>query len=229
MPARNLIRVECENSYYHIYNRGVDKMTIFADEQDYSVFLKYLKDALDSPPDISKIKESFTLKGYTFQGVPHQHKNFYKKVSLICYCLIQNHFHFILHQKDKQDIKNFMQAVITRYSMYFNKKYKRVGGLFQGTYKSILVDNENYLLHLSRYIHLNPSKYVSDLKSAHSSYAEYLGERNTSWVKPKIILSFFETAKLDFKKGTQTYKDFVEKAKINSKEILGKTCLEEHP
>ena len=68
MPARNLIRLESEDSYYHIYNRGVEKRTIFEDDQDYKVFLKYLKEYLSPPPDLSKIKESFTLQGYTFQG-----------------------------------------------------------------------------------------------------------------------------------------------------------------
>lgn len=225
MPAKNLIRTESENSYYHIYNRGVEKRIIFIDEQDYKVFLKYLKDYLSPLPDPSKIKKPFTLQGYTFQGVPHQVKNFYKKVKLIAYCLMPNHFHFILYQKNVHEIKNFMQSATTRYSMYFNKKYDRVGCLFQGTYKSVLINNEDYLLHLSRYIHLNPSENFDKLETAYSSYANYLGIRKTTWVKPQIILSFFENAKKDFLKNN-TYKKFVEDYQINPAENLGELTLE---
>ena len=186
MPAKNLIRIESDNGHYHVYNRGVEKRTIFEDEQDYKVFLSFLKEYLSPPQDISKIKKSFT-----FQGIPHQPKNFDGKIDLIAYCLMPNHFHFILFQKNKQNIQNFMQAITTRYSMYFNKKYERVGTLFQGTYKSVFIDNENYLLHLSRYIHLNPLEKVSKLDLAHSSYGDYLGIRKTQWVKPQIVMSFF--------------------------------------
>ncbi len=226
MPAKNLIRFECENGYYHIYNRGVDKRTIFQDEQDYKVFLKYLKEYLSPPMDLTKIKESFTLQGYTFQGIPHQPKNFYGKIDLIAYCLMPNHFHLELYQKNKQDIQNFMQSISTCYSMYFNKKYDRIGSLFQGTYKAVLIDNENYLLHLSRYIHLNPSEFTNDLEATYSSYSEFLGKRNTQWIKPEIILSYFDKAKDDFIKGVNTYKDFVEKYAVDSGEILGKFTLE---
>jgi putative transposase len=226
MPARNLIRFECENSYYHVYNRGVDKKEIFQDEQDYRVFLKYLKEYLSQPPDLSKIKETFTLQGYTFQGVPHQHKNFYEKIEIIAYCLMPNHFHLELHQKDKQDIQNFMQSISTRYSMYFNKKYERIGPLFQGTYKAVLINDENYLLHLSRYIHLNPSEFTDNLEAAYSSYPEFIGKRKTEWIKPEIVLSYFNKAKDDFIKGANTYQNFVEKYPIDSEKILGKITLE---
>lgn len=219
MPAKNLVRIDAENSYHHIYNRGVEKRVIFEDEQDYKVFLKYLKEYLSSPPELKDVVETFTLERGSFQGVPHQPKNYFGKVELLAYCLMPNHFHLLLHQITKGSIEKLMRSLQIRYSTYFNKKYKRVGSLFQGPYKSVLVDNENYLLHLSRYIHLNPSEYIKSLTGAYSSYADYLEIRNTTWVKPGIVLSFFNQAKNDFIK-TNTYKSFVETYNENSETIL---------
>jgi hypothetical protein len=119
-----------------------------------------------------------------------------------------------------------MQALSTRYSLYFNKKYGRVGSLFQGTYRAVLIENENYLLHLSRYIHTNPYEITKNLESAYSSYSEYLGKRETQWIKPKIVLDYFDKAKSDFIKGTNTYKNFVENYSLDSAKILGKSTLE---
>lgn len=110
--------------------------------------------------------------------------------------------------------------------MYFNKKYKRVGKLFQGHYKAVLVNDDNYLLHLSRYIHLNPAEFTNNLESAYSSYSEYLGKRKTSWIKPGNILSFFNNSSKDFMRGINTYKQFVENYSGSSEAVLGKIILE---
>ena len=126
-----------------------------------------------------------------------------------------------------QAIKEFMQSVCTRYSMYFNKKYKRTGALFQNRYKAVLVTEEPYLLHLTRYIHRNPRSFVEDLTTAYSSYAEYLGLRKTLWIKPQLVLSFFDTVKYPFLTQTNTYKSFVEDYKENSNEELGEIILED--
>lgn len=228
MPSRNIVKVYVKDGYYHIYNRGIEKRTIFKDEQDYKIFLKYIKESL-SPPSVPKdLIKTFNVQGatLTFKGYERQVKNFNNQIKLLAYCLMPNHFHFLIKQDDEKAISKFMQSLITRYSMYFNKKYNRVGKLFQGHYKAVLITDEAYLLHLSRYIHLNPSEYTNDLINAHSSYAEYLGKRNTSWVSTAEILSFFNNATKDFIKA-QTYKDFVEKSKIDSASILGKSTLED--
>ncbi|KKQ91876.1 MAG: hypothetical protein UT58_C0001G0009 [Microgenomates group bacterium GW2011_GWC1_39_7b] len=226
MPARNLIRFEGDDCYYHVYNRGVEKRIIFEDEQDYKVFLNYLKEYLSPPPDLSKITKTFTLQGFSFQGVPHQPKNYFEKVELLAYCLMPNHFHLFLHQKNEHDIEKFMRSLLTRYSMYFNKKYDRVGSLFQGPYKSAIVRDESYFLHLSRYIHLNPSEYTKDLVSAYSSYSEYLGLRKTPWIHPEKILFFFKQASKDFIQKENSYKNFVKNYKIDSTSILENLTLE---
>lgn len=237
MPARNIIKTYVAGGYYHIYNRGIEKRIIFEDEMDYKTFLKYLKEALSIPPESqsvlnpNKVKavtiHKTDLQGATLQEFVRPVINFSKTIDMIAYCLIPNHFHFIIKQNGDHDIKRFMQSVITRYSMYFNRKYDRVGKLFQGHYKGVLITNENYLLHLSRYIHLNPAEYISNLSKAYSSYAEYLGIRKTPWIKPDVILSYFKTVSRDFKEGINTYKGFVEGSKTDLKKILEDLTLED--
>lgn len=226
MPARNIVKTYVENGYYHVYNRGIEKRTIFEDEMDYKTFLKYLKEALSPPPNPKYLKVPVTLKGGTFKGVPRPVKNFDKKIELVAYCLMPNHFHLLIKQNDKDSIRGFMSSLLTRYSMYFNKKYERVGPLYQDRYKAVLVNEEPYLLHLSRYIHLNPSEYTKDLEGAYSSYSYYLGKMKADWVKSEMILSYFDKSTKDFLKGTNTYKNFVEKFNEDSRETLGGLILE---
>jgi putative transposase len=228
MPAKNLIKIDVENGYYHIYNRGVEKRIIFEDEQDYKVFLGYLKEHLSSPPETKDLLESFILRGTNFRGIPHIPKNYFQKVKLLAYCLMPNHFHLLIKQIEKGSMSKFMRSLATRYSMYFNKKYNRVGTLFQGIYKASMIENENYLLHLSRYIHLNPSEYFKDLTSAYSSYADYLEIRKTLWVDTNEVLSYFNKASSDFLISTNTYKDFVESYKTDNSSFLEGITLEEN-
>jgi hypothetical protein len=105
----------------------------------------------------------------------------------------------------------FMRSIATRYSMYFNKVNDRVGSLFQGIYKAVMIENENYLLHLSRYVHLNPKEYFDNLSESYSSYADYIGKKKTEWLNPHPVLDFFDKpVGPEFKK-FNNYKDFVEK------------------
>jgi putative transposase len=119
-----------------------------------------------------------------------------------------------------------MRSLITRYSMYFNKKHARVGHIFQGRYKAILIDNDRYLLHLSRYIHLNPSEYTADLTKAYSSYPEYLGLRKSDWIKPDIILNFFNNPTIPELTKINSYKSFIEEYKKDSAIVLRELTLE---
>lgn len=225
MPAKNIVKPYVENGFYHIYNRGVEKRDIFLDEQDYRVFLSYLKTALLPPLPINSI--NFTLKGSTFKGIPKQPKNFYGLIELVAYTLMPNHFHMLIQQHNSTSITTFMQSICTRYSMYINKKYKRVGALFQSIYKGALINDEPYLLHLTRYIHRNPLKISPDFNVHYSSYLDYLGMRNTPWIKPQIVLSFFDNVKHPFLKRTNTYKSFVEQYEGDGIDELGDLILEE--
>lgn len=206
MPAKNSIKIDKEDSYYHVYNRGVDKRTIFEDEQDYKVFLGYLKEYLSPQKELSELRVEFTLKGSTFKGIPRLVNNYFGQINLLAYCLMPNHFHLLIKQNDVGMMKNFMRSVSTRYSVYFNTKYARSGSLFQGIYKAVMISNENYLLHLSRYIHLNPLELTHNIEEAYSSYGDYVGLRNTSWLNKDDIQSYFSENIIN----KLSYKMFVE-------------------
>ncbi|MBI5619832.1 transposase [Candidatus Gottesmanbacteria bacterium] len=225
MPSRNIIKTYVKDGIYHVYNRGVEKRDIFLDAQDYRVFLNYLKVALTAP-DSGK-KKTFQVNATTFRGIPRPPKNFYGKIELLAYCLMPNHFHFLIRQRDTRTMKEFIQSIATRYAMYFNKKYKRVGSLLQGPYKAILVMEEAYLLHLSRYIHRNPTEHTQNLVNAYSSYGEYLGKRKTAWVKPDFLLSFFKKTTLPMLTSVTSYENFVESYKTDSESLLGYLTLED--
>jgi len=226
MASKNSIKPNLENAFYHAYNRGVEKRLIFQDDQDHKVFLSYLKEYLSPPPDPEKLLKSITFKDTVFKGIPRQPKNFHKRLELLSYCLMPNHFHLLVKQVAKTSMESFIHSLLLRYSMYFNKKYDRVGPLFQGRFKGVLIDNDSYLLHLTRYIHLNPSEYVKDLSAAYSSYAEYLGLRNTLWVKPDFILNFFNKTTLPEFIKVNSYRNFVENYEADSEALLGNAILE---
>lgn len=193
MAARNSVKTYVKDCFYHLYNRGVEKRNIFQDEQDFGVFCNYLKNYL-LPKDelgLQIIINSSDAKSSDKQKALKQLqlKNFNNRIQLHAYALLPNHFHLLVRQDNEIDIYNFMNALGTRYSGYFNRKYKRVGPLFQGVYKAVLVETDMQLLHLSRYIHLNPARYSKILLP--SSLNDYLGITNTAWVKTDYILNYF--------------------------------------
>lgn len=231
MPHRYSIKTYVENGYYHVYNRGVEKRVIFKDEQDYSVFLHLLKYYLS--PITEDVKHPLlNLTNIKFVR-PRPLANLAGEIDLVAYCLMPNHFHLLLKQINKDSMTKLLRRLTTTYSMYFNKRYDRVGYLFQGRYKAVLITNDAYLLHLSRYIHINPLELSKDMTRTHlvnypySSYAYFLGEKNAPWLNPKIILKFFENKKkLPFLLKYQTYKTFVEGGSENPKEILGDLVID---
>ena len=178
MPGRNVIKNYDDNGYYHIYNRGVEKREIFLDDQDYHVFLSYLKIYLSPVDDLEKVSPSKKLK------------NYYGEVELLCYCLMSNHYHMIIKQHSSTAIIGFIRCVSTKYAMYFNKKYKRSGHLFQGVYRAVTIDSEPQLVHLSRYIHLNPDP-AGLLQYPYSSLHNYLGKIKQTWINHEEIMSLF--------------------------------------
>ncbi len=216
MPARNIVKTYVTDGVYHIYNRGVEKRKIFLDEEDYIVFLALLKKYLSS-----KIKILDTINNKIIEKDNNKSMNL--EISVFCFCLMPNHFHLLVKQADKQkSIAVFMQKICTSYSIYFNKKYDRVGKLFQGHYKAVLVREDYYLLHLSRYIHRNPFElFHSDknmlAKYNWSSYADYLELKNTKWVNKSLILKFFDNSVYK-----TSYRSFVEDYEIEEIEDLSK-------
>ncbi|HCR36195.1 hypothetical protein A2130_03380 [Candidatus Woesebacteria bacterium GWC2_33_12] len=219
MPAKNVVKFYIPNSIYHIYNRGVNKMTIFEDDQDHKVFLNYLKEYLSPPPDLLTLKKDVTFKGVTFKGIPKQIKNYSEEISLLAFCLMPNHIHLLIKQADKNSVKMFTQSLFTRYSMYFNKKYKRNGPLFQSTYKATNVINKDYLLDITRYIHKNPLKITKNLVDYYSSYAHYLNQFNIPWIKNQEVLDYFNESSFIKQNKVGSYKDFVENFKYKTEEL----------
>ncbi len=229
MPQKHVVRTLVANGVYHVFNRGVNKRILFKDDQDYRVFLSYLKYHLSPPPDPSLFREPIIINETTFIALPRLPICYFKQIDLIAYTLMPNHFHFIIQQKDTLLLSKFIKSLCTRYAMYFNKKYHRLGPLYQSAYKSILVQDDIYLLHLSRYIHRNPLGLFPTLSQAYSSYADYIGLRHTSWVKPDLILNFFASENSQFvRKSFLTYQQFVgaDEIKIGSEILLDDLILE---
>lgn len=193
MPSRNRTKVYISDSYYHVYNRGLNKQSIFKDDYDYSVFLNLLKRYLS--------KESAKDK----QGREYESLN--SRVELLAFCLMPNHFHLLIYQNDELAMTTLLRRVSTAYSTYFNKKYRRTGPLFQERFKASRISKDNYLLHISRYIHMNPKDYK---KWDYSSLPYYIGESKADWVRPKKILDLFNDDYMEFLRDYENRKRMLE-------------------
>jgi len=196
MPGRAVPLVNGE--YYHIYNRGSDKRDIYIQPRDYNRFQKtiYYYQFLGPKLSFSKFAKS-ELNSFK----PDSEK---KLVEIICYCLMPNHFHFLVKQVKTNGISFFLSQLSNSYTKYFNTKYERVGALLQGTFKSVLIETDEQLIHVSRYIHLNPvvSRLTKELNSYKwSSYPEYIFGNS-------LICSIDEI--LNFFPSPQKYQEFVD-------------------
>lgn len=181
MPSKNSVKTFVEDGYYHVYNRGVDKQVIFLDERDYAYFLWIVGEYLQ-PDHPSPSNPLYVRRGLT------------NEVSVLCYCLMPNHFHFLIKQNTKNGLTKIMRRICTIYVTYFNKRYGRSGGLFQGKYKAVLIDHDAYLTHITSYIHRNPTGIGQDYTQyKYSSYQKYIGNNGHKWLNTKEILDLFTT------------------------------------
>jgi putative transposase len=142
MPSRNVAKIDIPESYYHIYARGHSRQVIFRDDEDHRVFLNVFKRHL--------FKDEVTDN----LGRPYVHLR--GQIELLCYCLMPNHFHLLVYQAEQGAMQRLMRSVMTTYSRYFNKKYDSSGSLFESRYKGSRISSVPYLMHISRYIHVNP-------------------------------------------------------------------------
>ena len=176
-----------QGEYYHIYNRGNAKQDVFLDEQDFSFFLLRLRESLF--PENNRGDRRIPLPKNAF--------------SLVSYCLMSNHFHLLIRPNIDIPTSKLLLKVCTSYSIYFNKKYNRVGHIFQDQFKQIRIHNDNYLLWLSAYIHHNPTVagLVTDPKHYQwSSHAEYLDtDKKEILCDTTILLGNFQNKK-DYEK-----------------------------
>lgn len=170
MPSKNTIRFYDAPAFYHVYNRGANKQPIFKDDQDKEKFLSLLARHLD-PTTITRDSNGLEYSKYP--------------ADLLAYCLMDNHFHLLLFQKDDvAAISHLLKSVSTAYAMYFNRRHRHQGTIFQGVFKASHITEEPYLQHISRYIHLNPLDYMT---YRWSSLPYYLGQAAPEWLKPELI------------------------------------------
>lgn len=201
------------NAMYHIYNRGVEKRALFMDARDYLRFINDLREFNDTEPALPsnvrlKTNKPRTASESVLEVQPLKIKK-QPLVDMLCFCLMPNHFHLLVRQREENGIVAFMQKLGTGYTVYFNLKYQRVGALFQGRFKAAHVEKEAHLQHLIHYIHCNPlqliepawkEKRVGDRKKAlmflesyrWSSYPDIIGKKNFPLViSPAAFEEFF--------------------------------------
>lgn len=194
MPYRTVPLVNDQS--YHIFNRGVAKLPIFTDRRDYNRFLEtiYYYQFQGPKPQFSQLKR---FKDFKFE------KN-KKIVEIFCYCLMPNHYHFLVKQLQDNGVSEFINKISNSYTKYFNTRHTRVGPLLQGQFKAVRVESDEQLIHLSRYIHLNPiaSFLIKELREyTWSSYLAYIGMQIDKLCTNEFILSMFKTK--------QKYEQFV--------------------
>lgn len=183
-------------AYYHVFNRGNGKQDIFHDAEDYRFFLLRLEENL-FPSRASALEDR--LQGRSKKThTPYERKLLPESsFELVSYCLMPNHYHLLIKQNGDISVAKLIAKVCTGYSKYFNKKYGRVGHLFQDKFKATLIDDNEYLRWLSAYIHQNPqtAKLVKELeKYPWSSYKEYMSPYNNGLCKPQIVLEQFASS-----------------------------------
>ncbi|MCB4790430.1 MAG: transposase [Elusimicrobia bacterium] len=178
-------RINIEGGIYHVIQRGIERKAIYKDDADREEFLYRLSEGL---------KET----GHKCHG----------------WVLMPNHFHLLIRTGLKP-LSDLMRKLLTGYALYFNKKYKRSGYLYQGRYKSVLCQEDSYLLELVRYIHLNPlrAKIVKDMKGLSnyrwSGHSVIMGKTKAEWQSSGEILEYFGKRELD---AIRKYEEFVSEA-----------------
>ena len=172
-------RIFAPDTIYHVYNRGNKKDILFYDDEDFHFYLRSLtKYAVETGFD------------------------------LLCYCLMDNHYHFCCQQKSETSLSKLALKLNTSYAMYFNKKYKQVGHIFQGRYKYKIVNSDRYLSYLSMYIHSNPlDKDTMPMDEyPYSSYREYT-EGHENLCKHQQVLKIFDNSYLEYYIYSLQFKD----------------------
>lgn len=196
MPSKNVVKQYDSPAYYHVYNRGAGGGRIFVDDTDREKFLSILARHLVEPED--ETEERYPIYD----------------VEVVAYCLMGNHFHFLLYQEgDRMEIMHLMKSLSTAYVRYFNRRHRSRGHLFQQVFRASRISDDAYLAHISRYIHLNPVHYHT---YPWSSLPEYLGGREREWVHPERVL---DVSPQEYRKFLEDYEDRAKLVKSFDDEI----------
>lgn len=195
---------------YHICTRGVENRKIYRNDKDFHRFTKLMLHCLDKK---QKTSFSFALRSKQ-EFMPTKESE--GLVDVLCYCLMSNHIHLLLKQNFKNGISRYMQKLLNSYAKFFNMSEQRVGSLFANPFKAVLVDSDEQLLHVSRYIHLNPykahmSNNVFDYKW--SSLDEYSSTSNQNICHNKLIGSILN--KNEYKKFVNDEADYARSVEDN--------------
>lgn len=193
------------NEYYHIFNRGVDKRKIFSDYEDVCRFFQSMEEFNTLEPIGSIFENSLRKKKYG-----HSVSKQINLVDFVCYCLNPNHYHFVLKQLVDNGIEKFMHRLGNGYTKYFNHRYERIGSLFQGRYKAVHINSNEYLLHVSAYVNLNDRVHRFGHSVSKSSWDEYVKNDNNSFCEKGIILRQF--------RNSSEYREFAESSLIDIQE-----------
>ncbi|MBI2610306.1 transposase [Candidatus Giovannonibacteria bacterium] len=185
------------DQYFHIYNRGVEKRTIFnTDDDRYRFMLLLILMQADVPcPQIGRLLPSVKHQMFDNEIFPQIINK--RSVELISFCLMPNHYHLIIRELAENGISKFMQRLSDSYTKYFNIKYDRSGHLFGSKFQAINIDRNEYLNYLSAYIHLNPRElkdyYHKEVRYKWSSFQDFVFEnRWGAFLNPSIILDQFD-------------------------------------
>ena len=196
MPGRKIPLITSET--YHVLNRGISNQLVFKTKGNLDRAIKTMKYYQNENPPL-KFSEFFLISKKRRKEIIE--KMPIKKqvlIEMIAFCLMPNHFHFILKQVKDQGISSYISKFTNSYTRYFNVKNKRHGPLFQGKFKAVRIKSEAQLLHLSRYIHLNPYsshiiKKAEEIENyPYSSFGEYLGKSKTKFCSKEDILNNFK-------------------------------------
>lgn len=205
MPGRKTPLIT--EQIYHILNRGISFQPTFSSKRDFDRAIEVIRYYQNKKPPL-RYSKFILLSNDERQRILEKlavEKEFL--VEVIAYCLMPNHFHLILKQSEDNGISKFLGNLTNSYTRYFNVKNKRSGPLFQGRFKAVRVESNNQLLHLSRYIHLNPYsaftiKSLEELQFyPYSSFPEYLEKSQIKFCNKVIVMGQF--------KSVESYKKFV--------------------
>lgn len=202
------------NEIYHVYNRGVEKRPIFLNKRDYIRFIEtvnYYRFA-NCPMRFSYLKLlSYEEKDNIFKRLESESE---KLVDVFAFCFMPNHIHFLLKQLVGKGISKFMAKITNAFSHYFNIRHDRIGHLFQGNFGAVRIETDEQLIHVSRYIHLNPvSSYLIEIRDLsnyeYSSYPEYINGAS-GFTNTKEVLSHFKN-KNEYRKFVEDQADYARK------------------
>jgi putative transposase len=208
---------------YHIFSRSIAGFKIFNSENEYARIVEvfaYYKQGRPIIPYSQFVKLSDDAQG----NILKKNSTHQCIVDIIAYCVMPTHIHLILKQLTNDGISVYLKNILNSYTRYFNTKHKRKGPLWEGRFKSVLVSDDEYLLHLSRYVHLNPTtSHLVDRPEdwKYSSLCEYLSDSS----KDGGICKFNEVLEIV----PADYKSFVEDRIAYQRElhIIGRHLLEE--